>query len=404
MPKKVLILGGSTFQVPLIEYAKSQGDHVITADYLPGNPGHKFSDEYHNVSTTDVDSVVALAESLNVDAVMTFASDPALPAVSAVGEALGIPAPGVEAVRRLGDKGQFRRLLDELKLPVPRNFIGESLDLRNIGRLMESSGLNWPLIVKPVDSCGSKGISVLLGSEVGLHNAVEHALEHSRAGRFIVEEYIDSKQVHGDGFLVQGKLVHLMLGDHYFFTGTGSRIPQSTRWPGSASNEFVEAVAEQVERVTRFVGYTDGPLNIEARAMPDGRPFLVECAPRNGGNNVPLIQARLSGFDLVGSYYRLACGMNLEREPNQKMTETGACFVFHPSKAGIFSGITLSNAIEKHLFRFHYLTSKGVAVSPSRGSGQTVAVALFVFEDRAERDFLMDDIDSHMVIVIEEVA
>ena len=75
--KKLLILGGTYFQIPAIKYAKSRGYYVITCDYLPENPGHKFSDEYYNISTTDKDAVLELSKSLNIDGILCFASDPA---------------------------------------------------------------------------------------------------------------------------------------------------------------------------------------------------------------------------------------------------------------------------------------------------------------------------------------
>ena len=71
--KKLLILGGTYFQIPAIEYAKSRGYYVITCDYLPNNPGHKLANEYHNVSTTDKEAVLTLAKSLNIDGILCFA-------------------------------------------------------------------------------------------------------------------------------------------------------------------------------------------------------------------------------------------------------------------------------------------------------------------------------------------
>lgn len=79
MQKKILFLGGSLFQIPPIKYAKEQGHYVITCDYLPDNPGHKFAHEFHNVSTTDKDAILKLAKELKVDGIVAYASDPAAP-------------------------------------------------------------------------------------------------------------------------------------------------------------------------------------------------------------------------------------------------------------------------------------------------------------------------------------
>ena len=92
MQKKILFLGATQFQIPPIVYAKEQGHHVITADYLPENPGHKYADEYHNVSTTDMEAVLKLSESLNIDGIVAYASDPAAPTQAYVGNKLGLPS------------------------------------------------------------------------------------------------------------------------------------------------------------------------------------------------------------------------------------------------------------------------------------------------------------------------
>ena len=84
------MLGGSNFQVPSIITAKNEGHYVITCDYLPENPGHKYSDEYHNVSTTNFDAVLQLAEKLNIDGIVAYASDPAAPTAAYVAEKLGL--------------------------------------------------------------------------------------------------------------------------------------------------------------------------------------------------------------------------------------------------------------------------------------------------------------------------
>ena len=101
--KKILILGGTWFQLPAIQYAKSQGYYVITCDYLPSNPGHKYADEYHNVSTTDKEAVLFLAKTLRVDGILCFASDPAAPIAAYVSEQLGLRGNPYDKVCLLGE-------------------------------------------------------------------------------------------------------------------------------------------------------------------------------------------------------------------------------------------------------------------------------------------------------------
>ena len=84
--KKMLFLGGIMQQMPAIIHARKLGYHVITCDYLPENPGHRFADEYHNVSTTDLEGVLALAQHLKIDGIVAYASDPAASAAACGGK------------------------------------------------------------------------------------------------------------------------------------------------------------------------------------------------------------------------------------------------------------------------------------------------------------------------------
>ena len=108
MQKRILFLGGSKFQIPPIVYAKEQGHYVITCDYLPDNPGHAFADEYHNVSTTDQEAVLELAEILKVDGIVAYASDPAAPTQAYVCNKLGLPSNPYDSVEILARKDYFR--------------------------------------------------------------------------------------------------------------------------------------------------------------------------------------------------------------------------------------------------------------------------------------------------------
>ena len=102
--KKVLMLGGSLYQTFAIKEAVRLGYYVITCDYLPNNPGHKFAHESYNVSTTDKEAVLDLARKLHVDGVVAYASDPAAPTAAYVCEELGLPTSPYKSVEILSKK------------------------------------------------------------------------------------------------------------------------------------------------------------------------------------------------------------------------------------------------------------------------------------------------------------
>ncbi len=205
MIARLLVLGGSRFQMPLIRRAKARGLYVVTCDYLPHNPGHALADEYHNVSTTDAEGVLALARRIGIDAVASMSSDPAMPAVAYVAQAMGLPGPTLNAVRTLTDKHAFRRLMVDLALPTPRHFevdVARAGDAFDVVAVLPADVSRF--VVKPVDSSGSRGISIVGRNRRDITLAVSRALAHSRSKRAIVEEQIEGEQLHGDGYLLGG--------------------------------------------------------------------------------------------------------------------------------------------------------------------------------------------------------
>jgi len=121
MQKCILFLGGAASQIPSIKYAKEQGHYVITCDYLPENPGHRYADEYYNVSTTDKEAVLVLARELNIDGIVAYASDPAAPTQAYVGNELGLPSNPYESVLILTRKDLFRDFLKKNDFYVPKS-------------------------------------------------------------------------------------------------------------------------------------------------------------------------------------------------------------------------------------------------------------------------------------------
>src|SRR5690554_4264467 len=118
--KKLLLLGGLKYLIPVIKKAQNLGYHVITCDYIPSNIAHQYSDEYHNVSILDKDKVLTLAKKLNIDGIMSFAVDPGVLTAAYVSENLSLPSPGpYESIKILQNKGLFRKFLKKHDFNVP---------------------------------------------------------------------------------------------------------------------------------------------------------------------------------------------------------------------------------------------------------------------------------------------
>jgi biotin carboxylase len=391
--KRIMVLGGSSFQIPLIKKAKEMGLYVITCDYLPENPGHQLADEYINISTTDKQAVLEGAKKLDIDAIVTLSSDPAIPTVAFVAHALGLKGPKPDAIEMLNEKDLFRKQLNELGLNTPKYFVVHGVEIPSEIKHSQSK-----FVVKPVDSCGSKGITFSSTDTVELTKAIKTALSYSRAQRCILEEYIEGDQIHGDGYLQNGKLIYQYLGDHVFYTKTQNFIPISTQWPCKYNNEIVNEVINQVEIIAKGTGYQDGPVNIEARITKTGKVYIIEVGPRNGGNFVPIIQEHLTGFDFVSRIIFDALGKSFPTQPCKPNNKVGAYYIIHAEKSGKFKGLIFNNHIKDHIFFYNLFKKEGEPVNEYIGSNTTIGVALLEFSSIEERDSLMKDID-HVISV-----
>ena len=385
--KRILILGGSAFQIPLIQKAKEMGLYVITCDYLSDNPGHHFADEYHNVSTTDKEAVLELAKELDIQAIASFSSDPAMLTIAYISEAMNLAGPTIESIEKLTEKDKFREVMKEAGLPVPAFF---KLNTIEIPTLLD---LTKKYIVKPVDSSGSKGIRLSDGTKENLLDCIEYAFKFSRAKRCIIEEFIDAKQIHGDGFLIDGKLEHYYLGDHFFYTNSKSFIPSSTRWPSTCSQNISNQVAKQVEAIALTTGYLNGPINIEARITDDNKVYIIEVGPRNGGNFVPIVQQSLTGFNFVDAVLHNALGQKYAPPNLKEVFLVGGHHIIHAKKDGLFKSVDIDPTIKDKILFLSLFKKEGDQVFEYSGSNTTIGVCLFNFTSLEDRDNFYLNID-----------
>ena len=151
--KKILLLGGDNLLLPVIKAAHDLGIYVITCDYLPHNYAHRFADEYHNVSIIDKEAVLELAQKLNIDGIMSYATDPGVATAAYVAGKMHLPGNNpYESVAILQNKGKFRHFLQEHGFNIPK-----MKAFRDWNEVKHSlADIEYPVIVKPTDSAGSK--------------------------------------------------------------------------------------------------------------------------------------------------------------------------------------------------------------------------------------------------------
>ena len=379
--KKLLILGAMEMHVPLIQRAKEMGNYVITVDYIPENPGHKLADEAYFDSTTDLDAVLKLSKKLNIDGIMTYNSDPAAPTAAYVAEKLGLPGNPYQSVKIMSEKNLFRDFLISNGLNAPK--FGNYLNIE--AALCHINDFSFPIIIKPVDSSGSKGVTVV-NNVNDVQNAIECALEKSRSKKFIIEEYIEpvGKQLHGDGFVQNGKVVFLHLGDHHFDSTINNLVPYSTTYPTEHPVEIVNACKNQIQDFMSKVGFKNGGFNVELRiSNKDNKPYIIDIGARNGGNFTPKVIEYGSGFNFLDRAIKIALGENID---DIKMTDKVSNFVsyliLHSDKNGVLNNIVLDKMIEDRIIEKHIYLKSGDTVETFLGANAALGVLIMKYESR----------------------
>ncbi len=393
--KKVLFLGGAYAQIPILQEARSRGFYIITCDYLPGNPGHKLADEYHDVSTTDKQAVLELARKVNSDLVFAYASDPAAPVAAYVSEKLGLPGNKYESVRILAEKDLFRDFLSRngFNAPGARSFAeGEVLP-----EMVDD--MKFPVIVKPTDSSGSKGVS-RVDDVSRISEAAAHAFCFSRNKRIIVEEFVHSagEQLHGDGFVENGELIFSFLGDHYYNASINPFVPVSTTWPSRESPEIVKRVEHEIAGIIKKTGFTTGPVNLEARINNEGRIFIMEIGPRSGGNFVPQVIRYATGFDMVKASIDAALGKKIivPESPDH----FAAYYVIHSGSDGVLKQLSIDEKLSPNIREFHQYIEPGGKVRSFQGANAAIGILLMTFKSREEMDAVINNMNTFVDLKI----
>ena len=402
--KKLLMLGGSLYQTYAIKEAKRLGYYVITADYLPSNPGHKFADEYHNVSTTDKEAILALATELKVDGVVAYASDPAAPVAAYVCEKLGLPTSPFRSVEILSNKDLFRDYLQKNGFNCPKA-MGFTTYEDAAAHIDE---FKMPVMVKPVDSSGSKGINKMTDKSQ-LKAFVEDALSYSRGKRFLIEEFIVKKghQISGDAFSVDGKLVFHCLGNEFYDPNCDKDFaPLGECWPFQMDHKYIEDLEEQLQRLMSLLGMKSNAYNVEAIVGEDDKVYLLELGARSGGSLIPQVTECATGINMVTWVIQAAAGDPIDLSPLQGRTEMPikgywSNYMVHSNAAGKFKSISFEPEFEKkHLVDFVNDLHIGDVVHRFRDAQDCIGEFILKYESMEEMFEVIKDIEKFIDVEV----
>lgn len=398
--KKILLLGGSRYILPVIEAAHKLGYYVITCDYLPDNVAHRYSDEYCNVSIIDKDAVLEVAKKLKIDGVMSFACDPGVVTAAYVAEKMNLPHSGsYESVRILQNKGLFRKFLADngFNVPKAKGYTKIEDALKDVGYF------SWPVIVKPTDSAGSKGVT-RVDSVDCLEKSIKYALSFSNSNEFIIEDFLEKKghSSDTDSFSVDGKLEFVSFSAQRFDDDCENPYtPSAYSWPSTISVDNQRELTKEIQRLLTLLNMKTSIYNIEVRECTDGKAYIMECSPRGGGNRLAEMLRYNTGVDLITNAVRAAVGdpvIGIEQKPyNGYWGE----IILHSNKAGVFNELWIDPTIENNIIEKDIWIEKGTVVGGFSGANEAVGTIVLKFEKEEQLLKVLENQNKYIKIILD---
>ena len=398
--KKLMLLGGLRYLLPVIEAAHKQGYYVITCDYLPDNIAHKYSDEYVNVSIIDKEAVLKAAQEKQIDGIMSFACDPGVVAASYVQNQMGLPSFGpFESVEILQNKDKFRDFLQQngFNVPLAKGF--SSVE----DAMEETYWYPWPVIVKPTDSAGSKGCTRVDKAE-DLRPALEEAMRCSLSGHVIVEEFIEKSGCSSDtdSFSVDGKLQFVSYNAQRFDErASNPYTPAAYSWPSTFSKEEEDYLTSEIQRLITLLGLKTAVYNIETRIGTNGKPYIMELTPRGGGNRLCEMLRYATGVDMITAITRAIVGDPIDDISQQPYNGHWAEIILHAENEGKFARLDISPNLPAEIVERDLWVKPGDHVDSFDGANNAIGTLVLRFNNEEELEQAITSQQKWLKVVVE---
>ena len=292
--KKLLLLGGSHAEIPLIKAAQELGWFVITTGYERKGLGHPYADKNVFADFSDKEAMLELARSEGVQAVCSGCNDFALLSTVYVCEKLGLPGHDSYATSlEIHHKDKYRALATRLGIPTPRAItvptVSANTNNKNPSCVQNSytdfesaiAQLTSPIIVKPVDLTGGKGIHRATNIEEA-RIAYKDACSRTRQDHIVVEELVQGTNHGFSAMLVKGKVAFAFADNEQYFIN--KYLVSGANTPSTTGNAGLAKLRDYSERIARELHLVDGILHIQYIEKADGTPIIIEICRRSPGD------------------------------------------------------------------------------------------------------------------------
>ena len=401
--KKILVLGANINQVPLIKAAKAEGYHTIVCDYAADHPGVPLADKHYAVNYLDAEAVLNVAKQEEIDGVIG-SSDPAMPIVAFVAEQLGLVGNPQASVDIFTSKNSFREFQERIGLYCPKHV--ESDDYKEVEKAVDS--FEYPIIVKPSFSGGSKGAAKIYGNQPErLMEAFKACKGLSRDGMVTVEEYVEMPSLDA----IEGDI--FVLGDEIIWDGlfTNPRsvmapmLPMTKIFPAIISDEELSVIKRDVTKMFKEAGVRHGEFNIEMYFTRKGELFIIENNPRQGGNRIPQLLKQHTGIDYDRLLVTTAVGdityFESVKYQEEKTNYLSQHIVFS-NYNGVLEKVEFKPEILPYITATEFTKKTGDKVNQRDNSADCIAYVTLDFPDRETQLTYMGRIEELIYPIVKE--
>lgn len=299
MKEKIAILGANEPLLPFYRQAKALGYEIIGIAIEEGAVCKKFCDRFFPISFADKDSVVDVCRKEEVDGIISFSLESALPTVVYVAQKLGLVSNSEECIKLTQSKFAQRQALERAGIPVPKYYLVENES--DLGLV----SCRFPVIVKPVDSGGSQGICKVDKQE-DLLEAYHYAVSFSRTSKAIIEEFVDGREFSVEFISHQGRHYFLQITDKVT-SGAPRFVEMQHHQPADIPVTIWNRIKTMVEEALSALKIENSASHTEIKWNSHDELFIIETGARMGGDYISSDLVRLStGYDFVEGAIKLA--------------------------------------------------------------------------------------------------
>lgn len=324
--KKILVVGGGAYQVPLIKRIRELGHEAYCIDGNPNAVGASSATAFSRIDVLDKEACLAHAKALGIDAVMTYGATLTLPTVAYIGEKMGLVTLSHDTAELSRSKFAIKQRLADCGCHIKGDFFA-----LHTPEDVTDHTFTFPCVIKPSDGSGSKGVS-LVYEEAQLEEAVRYAFAGARYGEIYVESLVEGEEYSAEAFVANGEIYVYAIVKTTFYRREDGEIVYGHRAPSGLEPAAETRIADEVKRAIRALGITMASVNFDViLATDDGEPYIIDCGIRIGQNLIASHFVPLSrGVSVIDNTIGLALGEAVDAAPKKNKCIATRLLIYRP--------------------------------------------------------------------------